>query len=113
MAWLMRSVMTQLVIGVAKPMNSVILPTMAGLAKFWPRPPKSCFTTTIAMKHPTAAIQIGSLTGRLNARISPVTAALRSPMVLSRFIIFLTSHSKNTQKTMQQTAITRDLMPKT
>ena len=34
-----------------------ILPTIAGLAKFCPRPPKSCFTITIATNVPIAACQ--------------------------------------------------------
>ena len=44
-------------------------------------------------------------TGRLNARITPVTAAERSPMVLSRLQSFSKPHSKNTQLAVQ-TAVT-------
>ena len=46
---------------------------------------------------PTAAIQRGMLTGRLKARMMPVTTALRSPIVTERFIIFLAANSESTQ----------------
>ena len=46
---------------------------------------------------PTAAIQRGMLTGRLKARMMPVTTALRSPIVTERFIIFLAASSESTQ----------------
>ena len=85
-----------MVIAVGKETISMILPAMAGLTKFCPIPPKNCFATTIAITEPIAAIQSGIETGRLNASISPVTTALRSPIVLWRFITFLAMYSERT-----------------
>ncbi len=58
---------------------------MAGFAKFLPIPPNSIFTTTIATKQPTIAIQKGNVDGRLNANSMPVTIALQSEIVLGCF----------------------------
>ncbi len=66
----------QVVMGVAKDINSTILAVIAGLTKFCPIPPNSCFTITIATKQPITAIQKGKLAGRLNASNTPVTTAL-------------------------------------
>ena len=73
----------------------MILPVIAGLTKFWPIPPKSCFTTTIAMTEPIAACHSGIDTGRLKASRSPVTTALRSPSVLLRFMILRDRYSES------------------
>ena len=113
MASLILLVTAQVVIGVAKPMNSAIRPTIAGLAKFWPRPPKICLTTTIAMKQPIIAIQMGIFTGRLKARMTPVTTALQSAMVFSLPMILRTAHSKKTQAAAQTTVMSIALKPKT
>lgn len=53
----------------------------AGLAKLQPMPPKRHLTTTIAMNDPNTAIQKGSVTGTLKARMIPVTTALQSLIV--------------------------------
>ena len=84
----------------------------AGFAKFCPRPPKSCFTITMAMKLPSPAIQNGTVTGRLSARITPVTAALRSPMVCSRFMILRQKYSHTTADAVQMTISASALAPK-
>ena len=50
----------KVVIAPLKPqMSSTTRAVMAGLAKFWPMPPKSCLTTTMAMTLPRAAIHRG------------------------------------------------------
>ena len=59
----------------------------AGFTTFFPIPPYSCFTITIAKKLPTAGIQSGTDTGRQKARSIPVTAAERSPISLLLFMI--------------------------
>ena len=73
----------QLVIVPENAVIRIILAVAAGLAKFCPIPPKSCFTTTIAITLPSAACQSGIVTGRLSAKIMPVTTAERSSTVLS------------------------------
>ena len=85
---------------------------MAGLAKFLPSPPKSCFTNTMAMKEPKMACQMGIPTFRLNDRIRPVTAADRSPMVFGFLQIFSKPHSKNRQDATQTASTTRARGPK-
>ena len=72
---------TQAVMVLEKERNSTIRPTMAGLAKFRPRPPKSCLTTRMATMLPKAACHRGMVTGRLQARMTPVTTADQSPTV--------------------------------
>ena len=77
----------------------------AGLTKFWPMPPNICFTTTIATTAPKNTIHKGMLTGRLKANRIPVTTALRSVTVLSRFITLRQMYSSTTQESTE-TAIT-------
>ena len=60
-------------------MNSTMRPNRAGFAKLKPRPPNSCFATTMATKAPMMAIHSGMVAGRLKARIMPVTTAEKSP----------------------------------
>ena len=86
----------------------IILAVIAGLAKFCPIPPNSCFTTTMATTLPNAACQSGIVTGRLNASKSPVTTAERSDTVTSRLQSF---SNKNSDSTLQptQTLITNRL----
>ena len=62
-------------------MNRKIRAVIAGFEKFFPIPPKSPLTTTIAKRHPMTACQNGKLEGTLNAISSPVRAAERSPTV--------------------------------
>ena len=91
---------------------STILPTIAGLAKFCPNPPKSCFTITIDTKQPITACQNGSVTGRLSARRSPVRTALRSPIVCSFFIIILVTASNIIHESIQTAMSIKALSPK-
>ena len=97
------------VIAVGNETMSMILPVIAGLTKFCPIPPKSCFTTTIATTEPIAACHSGMDTGRLNASRSPVTTALRSPRVLLRFMILRDRYSESIQvpTVTRQTSRTR------
>ena len=77
------------------------LAASAGLRKFLPIPPKSCFTTTIATNAPTTGISGDTPEGRFMASRSPVTAAERSETVLFLLRSFCTPHSKNTQATIE------------
>ena len=54
----------------------------AGFIKFCPRPPNNCFTIIMANAPPSAAFQYGKVHGRFNARIIPVTTALKSYIVI-------------------------------
>ena len=56
--------------------------------KFCPIPPNSIFTIMIANTLPMAAIHQGIDDGRLRASNSPVTTALKSPIVTGSFMIF-------------------------
>ncbi|MBT9150805.1 MAG: hypothetical protein DDT40_00984 [candidate division WS2 bacterium] len=62
--------------GKAKTINS--RPTNAGLKRFLPNPPKSCFPTMMAKEAPIAAIYSGKEGDKLRPKSSPVTTALRS-----------------------------------
>ena len=64
------------------------LPANAGFMKFWPRPPKSCLTNKIANTVPMTGSQSGTVEGRFSPRRRPVTAALKSPMVIFLCISF-------------------------
>ena len=86
----------------AKPMNSTMRPNRAGFAKLKPRPPNSCFATTMATKAPMMAIHSGMVAGRLKARIMPVTTAEKSPTGTGFFITTQYSASKPTQARDQQ-----------
>ena len=78
---------------------------MAGLKIFEPKPPNSILTMTIANALPMIAIEYGIAGGSDNAKITPVTMALRSPSEEGRLRSRLHSHSLTTQLTTQ-TAIT-------
>ena len=79
---------TQLVMLPEKARNRTTRPTMAGFAKFLPRPPKSCLTTMMATRQPKTACHRGMVTGRFMARIIPVTAAEQSLMVMGCLVPF-------------------------
>ena len=102
----------QVVIGAVSEIIRTIRAVIAGFAKFWPSPPKSCFTITIATKLPRTAIQKGSVTGRLSASMIPVTAALRSPIVCSLFIIFRHRYSNTTDEAVHTAISAAALNPK-
>ena len=103
----------QVVISVAKEMNRTILAVIAGFTIFLPMPPNSCFTTMMATKQPTMAIQYGRPDGTLNAISIPVRAAERSPTVCVFFISLLYTHSKNMLAAMQTTVRMSALNPNT
>ena len=102
----------QVVMAPEKATSIMTRAVMAGLAKFWPMPPKNCLTTTMATKEPKAACQRGMDAGRFRARIRPVTAADRSVMVQVRFVIFSKAHSHSTATATQTTSTSRAWMPK-
>ena len=79
---------TKLVILPVKEIRRKHLAPSAGFMKFCPNPPKSCFTTRIANTLPMIPIQIGVVGGRLSASRSPVTAALKSLIVIFLCISF-------------------------
>ena len=81
-------------IAAEKDTNRTTRAVIAGFAKFFPIPPNSIFTTTIATKQPTIAIQNGNVDGRLKASNIPVTTALQSEMVLGCLVITLYKYSK-------------------
>ena len=81
--------------------NRTTRAVIAGFAKFFPIPPNSIFTTTIATKQPTIAIQNGNVDGRLKASNIPVTTALQSEMVLGCLVITLYKYSKMIQEATQ------------
>ena len=53
------------------------LAASAGFKKFFPRPPKSCFTMTMEKAAPTMGIHQGAPTGMTIAIRTPVTQAER------------------------------------
>ena len=85
---------------------------MAGFAKFWPMPPKSCLATAMAKKLPIIATHSGTVAGRFMASNRPVTTALRSPMVCSRFIARRQRYSMSTQEPTQTAATSSARHPK-
>ena len=72
----------------AKEIRRKHLPARAGFIKFCPRPPKSCLTKRIANTFPMTGSQRGTVEGRFSPRRRPVTAALKSPMVIFLCISF-------------------------
>ena len=57
-----------LVIAAGKVMNTNTLPSMAGLHTFLAKPPNTCFPKVMAKAMPTAAIQYGTVTGRIKVK---------------------------------------------
>ena len=102
-----------MVICPAKAMSRKIRPVMAGLAKLQPMPPNSCLTITIATKQPTMAIQMGNPAGRFIASSRPVTAALKSEMVLVRLVILRNRYSNRIDTSTQMISSTRARVPNT
>ena len=68
----------QVVISVAKEMNKTTRAVIAGLNRFFPKPPNRPLIIIIAIKQPIMAMYIGKLAGMLNEIRSPVRAAERS-----------------------------------
>ncbi len=66
----------------------------------------------IAKAEPMTGIQSGTLTGRLNAKRSPVTAALQSPTVTGVFVSFCQINSDRTADATLKTVIRSALGPK-
>ena len=77
-----------------------------------PKPPNSCLVITIATKAPTTPIHKGRLTGKLSARIRPVTTADRSPTGLGFFIKRVYRYSNSTQAAVVTISSTRARIPK-
>ena len=71
--------------------------------KFFPMPPKSCLTTTMAKNAPTTGIHSGTDTGRFIQSSSPVTTAERSPMVTFRCRSISVAASKPTEQPTDST----------
>ena len=90
---------------------NTIRPRIAGFAKFCPNPPKSCFAITTATKQPIRACHKGSSGGRFIARSIPVTAALKSVIVCSRFMIILHKPSIATEPAMHTRVRISALIP--
>lgn len=88
-------------------------PANAGLRKFFPMPPKSCFTTTMAKNAPTTGIQYDTAEGRLRPSSKPVTTAERSPTVQGRCSIRRTRYSNSTDDATEMSTTTRARGPKT
>ena len=78
-----------------------------------PMPPNSCLTITMATKQPTIAIQMGNPAGRFMASSRPVTAALKSEMVLVRLVIRRNRYSNRIDAPTQTTSSTRARVPNT
>jgi len=102
----------QFVIDTENAKNITIRAVTAGLAKFLPKPPKSCFTSMIATALPNTACQIGIVTGRLNAKRTPVMHAEKSFIVFSLFVIFSKPHSKSTHDATQTQVTSAARAPK-
>ena len=85
---------------------------MAGFAKFFPMPPKSIFTATIAVRQPNAACHSGMETGRLYASSTPVTTADRSPTVTGIWQSFSYPNSNSTQQPAQNAVTSSARHPK-
>ena len=100
------------VISVAKDINSTILAVIAGLAMS-AHASEQLFNDYYPTKHPTMADPVRQSEGTLESDKSPVTAALRSPMVCLLCIRAFHAHSKNTEATMQTTVSVRTLIPNT
>ena len=102
---------TQLLIAAGKESIRTILHN-CGVGKVLSKPPKICLAITIAAKVPIAAIQKGKVTGRLNAKMTPVTTADKSPIEFGLFIIRLQSLSQSTAVTAQNRISSKALIPK-
>ncbi len=75
-------------------------------------PPKSCFTTIIAITLPSIACQIGIVTGRLKASRIPVTIDERSETVFSLLQSFSKRNSESTQVPTHTATIRSARQPK-
>ena len=72
---------THEVICTGKEMSSATRATIAGLNRFWPRPPKTCLARTVAKRPPSAPIHHGAQGGSDSASSQPVRIAEPSPSV--------------------------------
>jgi hypothetical protein len=77
------------------------LPAIAGLNILQPRPPNTILPISIANPEPIMHAHHGIVAGSENARIMPVTTALKSPRELGFLRKTLQSHSNTTHETMQ------------
>ena len=75
-------------------------PAIAGLNRFWPRPPNDILTTPIANRAPANTIHQGVVEGRFMASRRPVTSADQPLNISGFFMRYLAmSHSRPMQKT--------------
>lgn len=88
------------------------LPAKAGFIKLCPVPPKNCFAIIIATNEPIRHIHHGAETGKLKARIIPVTAAVPSDIVMGLFVIFCHKNSKPMENKTQRAVKISALNPK-
>ena len=84
----------------------------AGFTKFCPMPPNICFTTTMAMTPPNAAMMGLMETGRFIASRTPVTTQERSPTVWRRFMTRRDMYSLKMQDATVVRIITAARKPK-
>lgn len=91
----------QVVISTPKEAVRKARPTMAGLNTLAPSPPKAILATPTAITEPMAAAQKGNAGGSDNARITPVTTALRSQREPGFLRMRLQTHSVAIHQTTQ------------
>jgi hypothetical protein len=78
----LRGAVKAMVIGFAYAAIRMARPANAGFKKLWPKPPKSCLTSTIAANDPITGIHSGNAGGRVMASNKPVITALPSLTVM-------------------------------
>ena len=93
--------------------NMNTLAASAGFTIFFPMPPKSCFTTTIAKNAPATGSHSGTEAERFIPMRSPVSAAEKSATVTLRRSIFCVAHSKKTDEIIEMIIIAAARSPKT
>ena len=103
---------SKFVIVAAKEIRRNTLPPKAGFIKFWPNPPNNILTTTIAKTEPNTACHTGNVCGKLSAKRSPVTTALRSFIVLFLPTAFSNKNSDKTHVIIHTATSKRALSPK-
>ena len=84
---------------------------IAGLAIFLPNPPNKHLTIIIANADPIAACHNSTLLLKFNAKIKPVTTALKSFTVCFCFVQTLNKYSETTALATQTKIINNSLIP--
>ena len=85
--------------------------TRAGFSGLHPMPPKICFPTTMARNVPMSTTHQGVAAGRSMANISPMTAALPSPMLTGRLMIRFMMSSQIMAQDMEKVTTPRAGIP--